>query len=160
MNPWQLSCGDAVDYLTQLPAQSVGLIVTDPAYESLEKHRRRGTTTRLAHSKASSNDWFQTFPNDRFPAFLEQCYRVLANNTHFYLLCDQETMFVVKPMAESVGFKFWKPIIWDKLKIGMGYHYRCRYETVLFFEKGKRKLSSPELKVVTRLKSLSGYASA
>jgi site-specific DNA-methyltransferase (adenine-specific) len=30
--------------------------------------------------------------------------------------------------------------VWDKQKIGMGYHYRARYEFILFFEKGKRKL--------------------
>lgn len=38
----------------------------DPPYESLEKHRAIGTTTRLKHSKASSNDWFTIFPNARF----------------------------------------------------------------------------------------------
>ena len=50
-------------------------------------------------------------------------------------------MFVVKPIAEKAGFKFWKPIVWDKMAIGMGYHYRARYEFILFFEKGKRKLN-------------------
>jgi site-specific DNA-methyltransferase (adenine-specific) len=50
-------------------------------------------------------------------------------------------MFVVKPMAEAAGFRFWKPLVWDKAKIGMGYHYRSRYELILFFEKGKRKLN-------------------
>ena len=65
---------------------------------------------------------------------------MLKPNSHFYLFCDAETMFVAKPKAEAAGFKFWKPLIWDKLKIGMGYHYRARYECVLFFEKGKRKL--------------------
>jgi DNA modification methylase len=50
-------------------------------------------------------------------------------------------MFIVKPIAEKMGFKFWKPIIWDKVKIGMGYHYRSRYENILFFEKYKRKLN-------------------
>jgi site-specific DNA-methyltransferase (adenine-specific) len=49
-------------------------------------------------------------------------------------------MFVAKPVAEQAGFKFWKPLIWDKKHIGMGYHYRARYEVILFFEKGKRKL--------------------
>lgn len=44
-------------------------------------------------------------------------------------------------MAEAAGFKFWKPIVWDKKRIGMGYHYRSRYELILFFEKGKRKLN-------------------
>jgi site-specific DNA-methyltransferase (adenine-specific) len=115
--------------------------VTDPPYESLEKHRAIGTTTRLKHSKASSNDWFAIFPNGRFPELLAQVFRVLKKNRHFYLHCDPETAFIVKPMAEAAGFKFWKPLIWDKRKIGMGYHYRARYEFVLFFEKGKRKLN-------------------
>jgi site-specific DNA-methyltransferase (adenine-specific) len=50
-------------------------------------------------------------------------------------------MFVAKPIAESCGFTFWKPLVWDKRKIGMGYHYRARYEFILFFEKGKRRLN-------------------
>lgn len=138
---YQLACGDAVEWLRQVPDASVDLVVTDPPYESLEKHRAVGTTTRLKHSKASSNDWFEIFPNDRFEELFREVWRVLKKNTHFYLYCDAETMFVAKPIAEQVGFKFWKPIVWDKKKIGMGYHYRARYEFVLFFEKGKRKLN-------------------
>jgi site-specific DNA-methyltransferase (adenine-specific) len=133
---------DAVDWLRSLPTESVDLVITDPPYESLEKHRAIGTTTRLKQSKASSNAWFQIFPNDRFADLFTEIYRVLKRNRHFYLFCDQETMFVAKPIAESMGFKFWKPLVWDKQKIGMGYHYRSRYEFILFFEKGKRKLNN------------------
>ncbi|MBP9205184.1 MAG: site-specific DNA-methyltransferase, partial [Kofleriaceae bacterium] len=70
-----------------------------------------------------------------------EVYRVLRPDSHFYLYCDPETMFVAKPLGEAAGFKFWKPIVWDKVQIGMGYHYRARYECILFFEKGKRKLA-------------------
>lgn len=133
---------DAVSWLKSLEDESVDLVVTDPPYESLEKHRARGTTTRLKNSKSSSNEWFSIFPNDRFHDLLSEIHRVLKKNSHFYLFCDQETMFFVKPIAEDIGFKFWKPIVWDKLAIGMGYHYRARYEFVLFFEKGKRKLNN------------------
>ena len=58
VNPplYDLSTADAVTWLRGQPAASVDLLVTDPAYESLEKHRAVGTTTRLKHSKASSND--------------------------------------------------------------------------------------------------------
>ena len=66
---------------------------------------------------------------------------MLKPDTHFYLFCDAETMFVAKPEAEQAGFKFWKPLVWDKRTIGMGYHYRARYEFILFFEKGKRRLN-------------------
>ncbi len=138
---FQLTRGDAVAWLRTLPNESIDLVVTDPPYESLEKHRAIGTTTRLKHSKASSNDWFEIFPNARFHELFAEVYRVLKKNTHFYLYCDPETMFVAKPLAEAAGFKFWKQIIWDKVQIGMGYHYRARYECILFFEKGKRKLN-------------------
>ena len=137
----RLSQLDAVEWLQALGTESVDLIITDPPYESLEKHRAVGTTTRLKHSKASSNDWFEIFPNIRFEALFTELYRVLKKDRHFYLFCDQETMFAAKPIAERVGFRFWKPLVWDKLKIGMGYHYRARYELILFFEKGKRKLA-------------------
>jgi site-specific DNA-methyltransferase (adenine-specific) len=138
---FELADRDAVEWLRGLPASSVDLVITDPPYESLEKHRAIGTTTRLKHSKASSNDWFSIFPNRRFPELFAEVYRVLKRDSHFYLFADQETMFVAKPLAEAAGFKFWKPIVWDKEKIGMGYHYRSRYELILFFEKGKRKLA-------------------
>jgi site-specific DNA-methyltransferase (adenine-specific) len=125
-----------------MPPASVDLVVTDPPYESLEKHRAVGTTTRLKQSKASSNPWFRIFPNARFSELFTELYRVLARHSHFYLFCDQETAFVAKPIAEAAGFKFWKPLIWDKQTIGMGYHYRSRYEMILFFEKGKRQLNN------------------
>ncbi|MCG9708716.1 site-specific DNA-methyltransferase [Pseudoalteromonas sp. Isolate3] len=145
---------DAIEWLKNLEDNSVDLFITDPPYESLEKHRKIGTTTRLKNSKASSNKWFQIFPNSRFEELFLEIYRVLKNNSHFYLFCDQETAFFAKPIAESVGFKFWKPLVWDKMAIGMGYHYRARYEFILFFEKGKRKLndlSIPDILTVKRV---------
>ncbi len=139
---FELSERDAVDWLRDRPTESVDLLITDPAYESLEKHRAIGTTTRLKHSKSSSNDWFKVFPNARFAELFAEAFRVLKRNTHFYLLCDAETMFIAKPEAERAGFRFWKPLVWDKRTIGMGYHYRARYEFILFFEKGKRRLNN------------------
>lgn len=149
---------DAMALMKSMPDQSVDLVITDPAYESLEKHRSIGTTTRLSLSKSSSNQWFEIFPNRLYPEFFEQLYRIMRRNTHAYIMCDQETMFVIKPIAENAGFKFWKPIVWDKVTMGMGYHYRARYEFILFFEKGKRKLSDlsiPDVLSVKRVRN--GY---
>lgn len=147
---------DAVSWLGSLADGSVDLVVTDPAYESLEKHRAIGTTTRLKQSKASSNDWFRIFPNARFPELFAELYRVLRKNSHLYLFCDQETMFVAKPIAEQVGFKFWKALIWDKELLGMGYHYRSRHELILFPEKGKRKLTDLSIADVIRCPRIRG----
>lgn len=156
--PYQLSQGDAVEWLRSLSAESVDLVITDPPYESLEKHRAIGTTTRLKVSAASSNAWFRIFPNTRFPELFAEVHRVLRRHSHFYLVCDSETAFIAKPEAEKAGFRFWKPLVWDKMSIGMGYHYRARYEFVLFFEKGKRRLKDlgvPDIITVPRVRS--GY---
>lgn len=154
----KLSQQDAVEWLRSLPDESVDLLVTDVPYESLEKHRRIGTTTRLKVSKGSSNQWFEIFPNDRFVELFSEVYRVLKKNSHFYFFCDQETMFHAKPVGEAAGFKFWKGIIWDKMAMGMGYHYRARHELILFFEKGKRNLNNKGIPDVLEVKRVyKGY---
>lgn len=145
----EVTHGDAVDWLRALEPESVDLAITDVAYESLEKHRDIGTTTRL------KKDWFPIFPNSRMPALFAALFRALKRNSHLYFFCDSETMFVAKPLAEAAGFKFWKPLIFDKEAIGMGYHYRATYEFILFFEKGHRNLvdkSIPDLLTHKRIR--------
>ncbi len=140
--PWfRLGTGDAIAFLQALPNASIDLATTDPAYESLEKHRAKGTTTRLKISDASSNPWFEIFRNERFPHLFEELHRVLKRDAHLYVYCDLDTAKVIDPMGEAAGFKCWNWIVWDKRKMGMGYHYRRRKEFILFFEKGKRKLN-------------------
>lgn len=131
---------DAFEWLRNTHTGVVDLVITDPPYESLEKHRAKGTTTRLKKSKASSNEWFPVIGNDRLPELMRELYRVLKKDRHCYVFCDQETLFHLKPAGEAAGFTFWKPLVWSKVHIGMGYHYRAAYEFVCFFEKGKRKL--------------------
>ena len=148
---------DSCELLDQLEQKSVDLVITDPAYESLEKHRAKGTTTRLKQSAASSNEWFPIFRNDRFDELFEKLWVVMKPNTHLYMFCDQETMFVAKPIGERHGFTFWKPLVWKKLgPIGMGYHYRALYEVILFFEKGKRKLNDLSIPDVLEAKRVRG----
>jgi len=159
---------DAMAGLRELDAESISLIVTDPPYSSLEKWRNMGTTTRLAKSKQSSNEWFPTVPNSYFGPFFAECYRVLARDSHMYVMCDEETADALKPMIRDAGFGLRKSVIWHKVgKIepvtcprcgtlvterhapgapGMGYPYRSSYEFVLLAEKGKR--SPPEDKSV------------
>ena len=60
MKEFKLKQEDAITYLKSLPDESCNLMVTDPAYESLEKYRAIGTTTRL------KTDWFEIFPNSNF----------------------------------------------------------------------------------------------
>jgi len=136
------------------------LIVTDPAYSSLEKWRKMGTTTRLKQSKSSSNDWFPTVENDYFGPFFKECFRALRRPGHIYVMCDDEMSYILRPALEAAGFAYRKKIIWRKVgkdepincphcggvaatrqrpgQPGMGYPFRSSYEVVLLAEKGKR----------------------
>lgn len=145
---------DAIDLLKSLQDESVDLCIFDPAYESLEKWRATGTTTRLKHSKGSSNDWFTIFPNNRYPELFGQLYRVMKKGTFVLMFCDEETRDVVlygqsaQSNASVVApcgvrltseFKYWKAMIWDKVYPGMGYHFPVQHEFILMFEKVERK---------------------
>lgn len=155
---YRLEHMDAIEFLAGLENESVNLFITDPPYESLEKHRKIGTTTRLKHSAGSSNDWFQIFPNSRFPELFQHLFRVLKPYSHLYMFCDQETMFVAKPIAEAAGFEFSEPLVWSKVAIGMGYHYRAKYEFILLFEKDDRLTANPDLpNIITEKRIVRGY---
>lgn len=121
---------------------------TDPAYRSLDKHRY-GTTPRLV-------DWFPTIPNEEFVQLFDEAYRVLARGSHMYVICDYETAFEIVPMAKLAGFDFRKPVIHDKMRMGMGYNYRASYEMVLFFKKGKRNLRDLGVRDVLRIPRITG----
>lgn len=161
MSAYQLIHGDALNVLAGMEDCSIDLLVTDPAYESLEKHRSVGTTTRLSKSSKSSSEWFPVVSNDYLVRYLQECFRVMRPGTHGYLLCDQETGFFLKPEIEKIGFKFWKALTWDKVNLGMGYHYRGMTEWALFFEKVERKgkhrqLVDLKMPDIFRVKSLRG----
>ena len=138
MTNFTIETRDAIEYLGALMPESVDLIVTDYAYESLEKHRANGTTTRLKTSDASSNEWFPIFPNARVPELMVALYRVLKKGTHLYMVCDQETHYLIRETGMAAGFGWHKFLVWDKVRPGMGYHYRATHEVICFLEKGKR----------------------
>jgi site-specific DNA-methyltransferase (adenine-specific) len=132
---------DVLDALRRLRPECIDLTITDPAYESLERHRAKGTTTRLAHSSASSNDWFQTISNERMAEVFRELYRVHKPATHAYIMCDDATEGVYREAARNASWWAWKALTWVKAKAdgtpraGMGYHWRNASERILFLEK-------------------------
>lgn len=152
---------DAFAALKFIPDGSVDLIVTDPPYASLEKHRdSQARIRKYERDKARGElkgtriprlrEWFPIMPNDRFPELLSELYRVMATDSHCYIFCDDETSDVIKAACDAMvkdrgekdAFRWWKRIVWDKGHGGQGYHYRNAHEFVVFLEKGKRNLNS------------------
>lgn len=134
------------------------MIITDVAYESMEKYRAVGTTTRLKESKASNNEWFDVIKNDEILPLALEFYRILDDNTHCYMFCDDETSYIIKHLFEKAGFEYRQRIVWDKCTIGMGYHWRNQCEYILMFEKGERKLNDNGLSnLIRHVRIMNGY---
>lgn len=158
----EIHCADATTFMRALAPNSVDCIITDPAYASLEKHRAKGTTTRLKQSKGSSSLWFPVVGNDYFFDFFRACHAALKPGGHLYFFCDPETSYVVLPEAIDADFLWGNRLIWDKLAIGMGYHYRRQYEDILFLKKhgprrGLASMSISDVLRVRRVKSADAY---
>lgn len=150
---WSVEKGDALIELMKLEDASVDLVVTDPPYPSLEEHRAIGTTTRL------TNQWFDVLDWQDLRTVLIELRRVLKRDTHCYVMGDWEAVHGhFYPDAEEIGFGSWPPIIWDKVAIGNGYHWRRRHEYICFFEKGHRNLNDRSEPSVQEAKRLAGKA--
>lgn len=162
-SPWLVFKGDAFEALKLIPDGVVDLVITDPPYESLEKHRDSQERIDAYEAKKAAGeetgtriprlrDWFEIMPNERFPELLDELWRVMAENSHLYIFCDDETSDVIKRYVDESStvrerpkkecFTWWKRIVWDKQLRTMGYHYPNQHEFVVFLEKGKRKLNS------------------
>lgn len=138
------------------------IIITDPPYWTLDKWREVGTTTRLGgHRNADERDegkWFDTIDANTLWELMNEMWRVLKNNSHAYIFCDHETLRYVLSYADDMDWRKVKPLVWDKVNQGMGYTYRCRYEFIVFLEKGKRRLNNLSIPdILTVKKVVNGY---
>jgi len=162
-NQWpdgsKLYCGNALELLPAFPDDYFDLIVTDPPYESLRRWEGVGTTARMGMGKkgTSADDptkFFKTISNEDLPKLIREMWRILKFDRHSYLMCDNITLpYIYTTCGLGFGkapdicrdegiFPEWgnvKPLIWDKINAGMGYHYRSRYEFIVMFDKGKNR---------------------
>ena len=133
-------------FMAALPDESVDLVVTDPPYWTLDKWREMGTTARLGGhrdpEKRREEMWFPTIQEHDLTDLLCEVTRVLKADRHAYIFCDHEVLPVILDVTKQQHlWRYVKPIIWDKVNAGMGYHYRASYECIVMLEHGKRRLA-------------------
>ena len=133
--------GDAYDVMQQMEDNSIDLIITDSPYSILNKQLATGTTRKL------SGKWsFKT--QDLNEAYYLELIRILKPGGHYFTFLPSDTKdtnaYNLRQIdaAQNAGFTFNKKFIWDKVSIGMGYHGRSRYEQIIFFSKGTRRMPS------------------
>lgn len=135
---------DFEEMFCRLPDACVDLVLTDPAYWTLDKWREMGTTARLGGhydpAKRDESKWFETINETQLETLLYETFRVLKDGRFAFVMCDWQVLASVYRIADSQCWQYWKPLIWDKMTLGMGYHFRASYEIIALFQKGTAKL--------------------
>ncbi len=170
---------DCRQVLPLIPAGSIDLVLTDPPYESMRRWEGIGTTARMGMGRKGSgaddeSKFFKTIPNENLMALTYQFSESLKESRHAYVMCDEVTLpsfYILMRLGFNCCDKYGNPcqrdyappfdhlktLVWDKLSMGMGYHYRCCYELILMFDKGKnRRLNDLSIPDVIQCKRIEG----
>ena len=147
---------DAINFLKSLPSDSVDVIITDPAYSGMNQKLKLGSGKIIGRYKDAGKEdarWFEEFHDteENYKTFLQECFRVLKNNRHIYIMFDSYSLLTLAPVAREV-FEVKNLLCWDKANIGLGHYFRRRHEFILFASKGKRPLNSKSIPDVWKIK--------
>ena len=144
---WRVVEGDCRPLLAAMPAACVDLVLTDPPYghsnndddligrweEALGEKRRAGAAER----RPIANDGPEA--NELVRGILPELSRVLKSPGCCCCCCcgggGPDPQFARWSLWLDEVFRFKQMVVWDKGPMGMGWHYRRSYETVLVAEK-------------------------
>lgn len=145
---------DALDFLKDVQDESVQIIVTDPPYWTLDKWRNVGTTARMGFNRNKEDQrpemFYETIDRDYLWSLFLELDRVLSLDGHMYMFCDDIVAPIllnwIREAQDEHRFGEAHMLIWDKVNQGMGYHYRRRYECIIFAWREKRDGVRPAFK--------------
>ena len=128
----QVYQGDCLEVMKSIDDASVDMILTDPPYGINYKSNRRVVKDKFNRfSGDESLDWLDNF--------VSESYRMLKNNTSFYLFCSWHYIDVFKAKVDKY-FKLKNILVWNKNNHGSGdlrSSYAPKYEFIIYANKGR-----------------------
>ena len=126
--------GDCLELMKELPSGSVDLVLTDPPYGmDFQSHFRKEMYSKIGNDKVL--DWLESY--------VDECFRILKDNTAVYFFCSWHNVDVFKQAVEK-KFKIKNILIWEKNNTSMGDlkgSYAPKYEMIIFAHKGRKLLN-------------------
>lgn len=140
----ELYCGDARDIMQGLDCN---VIITDPPYESLNEHVRKGSTTRLVVRKNGTDKrkWFPTLDTQSIADLLLNGWH-LPDTGAVYVFGDPKTICPIYAIRRAANI-----LVWDKKRIGMGYNWRRMHEFIAYYPEKAHKLRNKGLGDILRV---------
>lgn len=129
--------GDCLEVMKGIPDKSVDCIITDPPYGMKYQSARRIATPQFKKIENDNNiDWF--------PEFIKECYRILKDNSHIYIFCNDYNISKFRDLQEQAGFKNKRTLVWVKNNHTSGDllgDYANKTEFINYAQKGRRLLN-------------------
>lgn len=150
MSDYQLFQGDCLGFMRTLESGSIDFIFTDPPYGHNNNNndlilrwecalgKRKATTAELQSDKTArpiANDGAEA--NEIFKLTLPEYARLLKPGGVVCCCCgggggpDPQFARWSLWIDQEPGLEFKQMVVWDKGPMGMGWHYRRSYETIL-----------------------------
>lgn len=128
--------GDCLEVMKEMPDNCVDLILTDPPYGMSYQSARRIATPQFAKiEKDDDVTWF--------PKFIAEAYRVLKDDSHIYIFCNDYAISDFRRLMGVAGFTPKRTLVWVKNNHTSGDlegDYGNKTEFILYAQKGRREL--------------------
>lgn len=139
--------GDSLEIMRSWPSDFADLVLCDPPYgldynggndlaslwEASLGRGENGAPRPIANDKRE--DWVKNLPT-----FLRECGRILKRDRCCCCCCGGPSPIFAEMALEmdKKPLSFVQAVVWDKLNLGMGWHYRRSYEFVMIARKGEK----------------------
>ena len=150
--------GDCLSIMKDIPSESIDLVVTDPPYRTISGGNKSKWVSGYPNSVLSKNDGkIFTYNNINHLTWIKECYRVLKNNSHIYIMTNLLNLFSLQKLTEQVGFKLHNLLVWEKNNANANRWYMKNCEYILFLRKGEAKtINNPSSKTIHKFNNIIG----
>lgn len=134
----EIRLGNAIELIKSIPDESIDLVATDPPYRVTPRGSKETDRGMFAKKLNAQGKVFAK--NDvKITDFASELYRVLKEQTHCYVMCNQTNLQSYLNELTRVGFKVTRVLVWDKGNKINNQFYMGQVEFIIFCRKGKAK---------------------
>lgn len=119
---------DIDDWFKKLP-EKIDVILSDPPYPFDERN-----------GAGRYQNMYSRFDWAKIGDIFKQMYDHSNDGARAYIFCNRDGLRQTEDLLIAAGWTFRNLLVWDKIKIGMGYHHRNQTEYILYVTKGKPKV--------------------
>jgi len=128
----EIICGDCLEGMKSIPNDSIDLVLTDPPYG-------------MNYQSSWRTDKFDKIENDDnlewIEPFCKSIYRILKDNSHTYIFCNEYTIGDLRLYLKNAGFVLKRMLVWVKNNHTSGDlegDYGNKTEYIIYAHKGRR----------------------